>query len=267
MTLSRTLLAFAPFAVLAAAATAAAGPPCGGGGGYHARDYGARDYRARDYRPSRLFVPRPRPVVHCPEPEPYRPPVICEPVVPEPICPPVICEPVIPEPVCEPVVCEPVVCEPIIDTCHIVYEHGGWETCRVEPRACFIDPGSRICVNRWIDYRGERVQEYGWRWTSHGVPHASLTRYRRDDVAPPPVVDLPVFDQHAGRTAGFRGDDRRPDPRRGADDWRTDDWRTGADRFGTDRFDADRFDADRFDALPGPGLPPIPDAALLGLSR
>lgn len=46
-----------------------------------------------------------------------------------------------------------------------------------DPNRNYADPGSRRYVNRWVqDQSGNWVQEYGWTWTTNGVPHGDLTR-------------------------------------------------------------------------------------------
>lgn len=46
-----------------------------------------------------------------------------------------------------------------------------------DPARNYADPGSRKYVDRWVqDQSGNWVREYGWTWTTNGVPHGDLTR-------------------------------------------------------------------------------------------
>ncbi|MCO6455936.1 MAG: hypothetical protein J5I93_11615 [Pirellulaceae bacterium] len=49
----------------------------------------------------------------------------------------------------------------------------------LDPHRGHIDFGSKRYVDRYFrDRFGDVIHEYGWTWTSHGVPHGQLTRER-----------------------------------------------------------------------------------------
>ncbi|MEO6808789.1 MAG: hypothetical protein ABI353_06725 [Isosphaeraceae bacterium] len=54
-----------------------------------------------------------------------------------------------------------------------------------DPNRNVIDPGTYQYVNRWVtDEYGRRVQEYGYTWTSYGVPHGNLKRVQTTYTPP-----------------------------------------------------------------------------------
>lgn len=54
-----------------------------------------------------------------------------------------------------------------------------------DPNRGVVDPGSYRYVNRWVrDETGAMVQEYGYTWTSYGVPHGNLKRVQTTYTPP-----------------------------------------------------------------------------------
>jgi hypothetical protein len=75
-----------------------------------------------------------------------------------------------------------------------------------DPYRGFPDPGSRRYVDRTVyDAFGQPVREYGWEWTSNGVPHGNLTRERVTQLPGATINSSQGIAYDSGSQPGFFG--------------------------------------------------------------
>ena len=69
--------------------------------------------------------------------------------------------------------------DPFDDHLYIDRERVRVRESALDPHRSHVDRGSKRYVDRYFrDAHGRLIREYGWTWTSHGVPHGKLTRER-----------------------------------------------------------------------------------------
>jgi hypothetical protein len=103
--------------------------------------------------------------------------------------------------------------DPFVDHWNIERNTFSVRASAYDPDRNFPDPGSRRYVDRIVyDAFGQPVREYGWEWTSNGIPHGDLTRDQVTQI-PGATINSSAGISYAfpgSQQPGFSGNFSRP---------------------------------------------------------